>query len=269
MGKYFADVHASHESQFQNLPHGLADTDEILACRAKPQTYENLLELADALCWQLRFREAIDTLTQAVKLEPERMEAYRKRGPKYLDTLQFENALGDYMRCEQTDGVSVMSRYRIGMAHYLTGKYDGAIHAFADSLAIAPQDDDMYIADVYWLVLSQLRAGKADAAQKTLQQHYRTDMYVGHHTAYEKAMRVAAGFAPMEDMLAELDTEEDDLQFAMTTYGLCVLLEAHGETEKAAALRKELLARDGFWFCFSYLAAYSERKYTVKPATVT
>ena len=65
MGKYFADVHASHESQLQNLPHGLADTDEILACRAKPQTYENILELADALCWQLRFREAIDAGSQA------------------------------------------------------------------------------------------------------------------------------------------------------------------------------------------------------------
>lgn len=138
----------------------------------------------------------------------------------------------------------------------------------AYSLAIAPQDDDMYIADVYWLVLSQLRAEKADEAQKTLKQHYRPDMYVGHHTAYEKAMRVAAGFAPMEDMLAELDAEEDDLQFAMTAYGLCVLLEAHGETEKADALRQKLLKRDGFWFCFSYLAAYSDYKYTVKPATV-
>ena len=259
MGKYFADVHASHESQFQNLPHGLADTDEILACRAKPRTYENLLELADALCWQLRFREAIDALTQAVKLEPERMEAYRKRGPKYLDTLQFENALGDYMRCEQTDGVSVMSRYRIGMAHYLMGKYGDAIHAFSDSLAIAPQDDDMYIADVYWLVLSLLRVGKADEAQKTMQQHYRPDMYVGHHTAYEKAMRVAAGFAPMEDMLAELDAEPDDLQFAMTAYGLCVLLESEQKQAKANALRKKLLSRDGFWFCFSYLAAYNDQ----------
>ena len=258
MGKYFADVHASHESQFQNLPHGLSDTDEIRACRAKPQTYENLLELADALCWQLRFREAIDVLTQAVKLEPERMEAYRKRGPKYLDTLQFEQALADYTHCEQADGVSVMSRYRLGMAHYLMGKYGDAIRAFSDSLAIAPQDDDMYIADVYWLVLSQLRAGQANEAQKTLQQHYRPDMYVGHHTAYEKAMRVAADFAPMEDMLAELDAEEDDLQFAMTAYGLCVLLEAHGETEKADALREKLLSCDGFWFCFSYLAAYND-----------
>ena len=48
-------------------------------------------------------------------------------------------------------------------------------------------------------------------------------------------------------MLAELDTEEDDLQFAMTAYGLCVLLETHGEIEKADALREKLLARDGFW----------------------
>ena len=90
MGKYFADVHASYKSQFENLPHGLTDTDEILACRTKLQTYETLLELADALCWQLRFREAIDALTQAIALEPERMEAYCKRGPKYLDTLQFK-----------------------------------------------------------------------------------------------------------------------------------------------------------------------------------
>ena len=263
MGKYFADIHASYESQFQNLAHGLADTDEILACSAKPQTYETLLELADALCWQLRFREAIDALTQAVKLAPERMEAYRKRGPKYLDTLQFEQALTDYTRCEQADGVSVMSRYRIGMARYLMEKYEDAINAFSDSLTIAPQDDDMYIADVYWLVLSQLRAGKADEAQKTLQQHYRPDMYVGHHTAYEKAMRVAAGFAPMEDMLAALDREKDDLQFAMTAYGLCVLLEAAGEQEKAVALREKLLARDGFWFCFSYLAAYHDHAGTL------
>ena len=67
---------------------------------------------------------------------------------------------------------------------------------------------------------------------------------------------------------AQTDAEKDDLQFAMTAYGLCVLLETHGEIEKADALREKLLARDGFWFCFSYLAAYSDYNYTVKPATV-
>ena len=108
MGKYFADVHASRESQFQALPHGLSDTDEILICRAKPQTYETLLELADALCWQLR-------------------------------------------------------------------------------------------------------AGKADEAQKSLRQHYRPDMYVGHHTAYEKAMRAAdSGSASATSQLPAISPEAAD-----------------------------------------------------------
>ena len=44
-----------------------------------------------------------------------------------------------------------------------------------------------------------------------MKQHYRPDMYVGHHTAYEKAMRVTAGLAPLENMLVELDTKGDDL----------------------------------------------------------
>ncbi len=81
-------------------------------------------------------------------------------------------------------------------------------------------------------------------------------MYVGHH-AYEKAMRAAAGFAPMEDMLLELDTEEDDLQICHDGLRPLRLLESEQKQTKANALRKKLLWRDSFfWFCFSYLAAY-------------
>lgn len=172
MGKYFSDIHASCESQFRGLPHGLADTPEIAACRAEPENYEGLLSLADALCWQLRFREAIDALTRAIALAPERIEAYRKRGPKYLDTLQFGAALDDYTRCERADGVSVESRYRIGMAHYMLREYDSAAAAFSDSLALVSRDDDMCVADIYWLVLSLLRAGQDADAHAVLRKHY-------------------------------------------------------------------------------------------------
>lgn len=57
------------------------------------------------------------------------------------------------------------------MAHYMPPNHEKAINVFPDSLAIVPQDDDisqMYIADVYWLVLAQLRAGKPAATQETL-----------------------------------------------------------------------------------------------------
>ena len=41
--------------------------------------------------------------------------------------------------------MSVESRYRVGMAQYMLQNYDAATAAFAGSLAIVPQDDDMYI----------------------------------------------------------------------------------------------------------------------------
>ena len=44
MGKYFSDIHASCESQFRGLPHGLADTPEIAACRAE---LENCFLISD------------------------------------------------------------------------------------------------------------------------------------------------------------------------------------------------------------------------------
>ena len=34
-------------------------------------------------------------------------------------------------RCEQADGVSVESRYRVGMAQYMLQNYDAATAAFA------------------------------------------------------------------------------------------------------------------------------------------
>ena len=73
-----------------------------------------------------------------------------------------------------------------------------------------------------------------------------------------RLLRAAAGCARVEDVLAELDEEPDDLQYAMTAYGLYVLQESGGKTEKAAALQEKLLARSGFWFCFSFLAAYHD-----------
>ena len=131
----------------------------------------------------------------------------------------------------------------------LSGVFEGV--TTGTSIGLLIENTDQRSQD-YSAIKDVFRPGHADY---TYEQKYGLRDYRGggRSSARETAMRVAAGFAPMEDMLAELDAEEDDLQFAMTAYGLCVLLEAHGETEKADALRQKLLVRDGFWFCFSYL----------------
>ena len=77
MGKFFADEHASAKSQFENLPHGLADTEQIKT-QKNANTYEELLELAKRYCWQLRYREAIEAYSRAVELRPDDTESDRK-----------------------------------------------------------------------------------------------------------------------------------------------------------------------------------------------
>ena len=71
-------------------------------------------------------------------------------------------------------------------------------------------------------------------------------------------IRTVLGSMELDEMLSELEAEPEDLQYAMAAYGLMVLLESRGEQARAAALRGKILRRDGFWYCFSYLAAYSD-----------
>ena len=62
-------------------------------------------------------------------------------------------------------------------------------------------DDEMGIAVLYWHTLSAARTEKAPMLLK----YYRPDMAVGHHTAYEKAMRVWSGTMPLSAALERLE----------------------------------------------------------------
>ena len=80
-------------------------------------------------------------------------------------------------------------------------------------------------------------------------------MAVGHHTAYEKAMRVWSGTTSLPTMLQTLESEEDDLEYGITLYGLLL----HPDCAEKDCLSQALLRRDGFWPSFAYLAAWNDR----------
>lgn len=111
-------------------------------------------------------------------------------------------------------------------------------------------DDEMGIAVLYWHTLSAVRTEKAP----TLLKYYRPDMAVGHHTAYEKAMRVWSGTTPLAAALEMLEREEDDLEYGITLYGLLW----HPDCTERERLSQVLLRRDGFWPSFAYLAAWKD-----------
>ena len=245
----FDALHAGIESQILNLPAGIPDSQAVTQAQALPDSIEKFLALGKAFSRQLRYREAIDVYTEGLKLEPENLPLLRLRAGRYLTTLQSNPAIADFEKSMSLGAERLDCLYRIGLAHYYAGRYAQALETFENCMPLC--DEEMGIAVLYWHTLSAVHAEKAS----TLLKYYRPDMAVGHHTAYEKAMRVWSGTTPLAAALEMLEREEDDLEYGITLYGLLW----HPDCAEKARLSKVLLRRDGFWPSFAYLAAWNDR----------
>ena len=249
----FDALHAGVESQILNLPAGIPDSQAVMQAKALPDSTEKYMTLGKALSRQLRYREAIAAYTEGLKSDPENLPLLRLRAGRYLTTLQSGPAIADFEKCLSLGAEKLDCRYRIGLAHYYAGWYLRAMGSFESCLPLC--DDEMGIAVLYWHTLSAVRAEKAP----TLLNSYRPDMEVGHHTAYEKAMQVWSGTTPLSAMLQTLESENDDLEYGITLYGLLW----HPDCTEKECLSQSLLRRDGFWPSFAYLAAWNDQNFCI------
>ena len=250
MGEFFADVHASAKSQLGGASCRIADTPEITMLRTA-ESYEELLGLAKALCWQLRYLEAIEIYTRAIALKPESPAAYRQRAARYISTLQPLNAVKDLLQCRALGLDPMDISYRLGISCYLAGDYHEAIREFSVCYPLC--DDEMGIAVIFWHTLSSWHIN----ASPKLLHHYHTGMQAGHHTAYERVAALAAGKAGLSTLLDELGSETDDMQFSILGYGTAQYLYHTGCAKQADSLIRQVLSRDGFWITYGYLAAWN------------
>lgn len=246
----FDKLHAGIDSQVDNLPAGIPDSEAVEQAKSMPHTVKKYNALGKALSRQLRCREAIEAYTEGLKLEPQNLSILRLRAGQYLTTLESDLAIADFETCLSMDGENLDCLYRVGLAHYYAGRYEKAMETFENCMPMC--DEEMGIAVIYWHTLSSTRAGKAPLLLKL----YHPNMAVGHHTAYEKAMQVWGGVMSFATILRELESETDDLEYCIALYGLLW----HSDCTERAALGKNLLARNGFWSGFSYLAAWNDRR---------
>ena len=222
----FDALHAGIESQILNLPAGIPNSQAIRQAKSLPDSVEKFCALGKALSRLLRLRAG-----------------------RYLTTLQSDPAIADFEKCLTLGAEKLDCLYRIGLAQYYAGRYEQAMEAFEGCMPLC--DDEMGIAVLYWHTLSAARTEK----EPMLLKYYRPDMAVGHHTAYEKAMRVWSGTTPLAAALKMLEREEDDLEYGITLYGLLW----HPDCAERERLSQVLLRRDGFWPSFAYLAAWRDR----------
>ena len=252
MNRYFAEIHAGPDSQLGTAPCRIADSPEVAALRGA-ESYEELLALADALNFQLRYRESLAVYDRAVALEPENMTAYRRRAARYITTLQPEKAVADLLRCRALGGGEADVAYRLGIACYLAGDYAASMREEARCFPLV--DEEMGIAAMFWHTLSAWRAGEAPSL---LRESYRPGMAVGHHTGYEAVMALAAGETTPDTMQRALASESSDLEYSILAYGTARRLLHMGRQEEGEALLRGILPRDGLWISYAYLAAWND-----------
>lgn len=245
MKPYFSDCHASAASQLRGKPCPLT---------GRADSYDGWMALGKELSHELRYLEAIEAYSQAIRIAPRRIDALRQRAGKRLATLQPEKAMADFEKCRMLGGEESDLSYRMGLCWFYAGVYGMAIREFSHCWDVC--DDELGIGAIFWSMIAAWRSGR----EASLLGYYRDDMDVGHHTAYAFAVRTALGKIPLEDALWALDIEKEDLEFSMMAYGVAAYCEHIGETETAQALYREILVRDSFWISFGYLAAWNDRK---------
>ena len=249
----FFENHSLPVWELDGNPCPLEDSDEVKALR-KAGFYDELMELAYELGWQLRYRDAIKVYDWAILLRPHEHEARRKRGGRYLSTLQPEKALPDLEKAIELGADAGDTGYSIGLCYYFMGDYAAAMAKFEEIYPLFTAE--MGIAAMYWHTAAAIRSGK----EPTLMKLYREDMDVGHHTSYRFSMRLLSGLMTIEEALTLMEEEEEDLEYAMMAYGVLLYYERAGEMEKAKEIRERILRRDSFWIGYAFLAAWNDRR---------
>lgn len=258
--KLFGEIHADYKSQFENSELTIADDEAVAACRKKlsgdPDNYDYITELGGALCYQLRYREAYPVYEKAITVNPDRVFAHRRLALCALKLLRFDKAIEEFTLCGEHSGMNLDLLYRIGLCRFYSGNFSAAENFFNKCYGLCEGDGDMYIAVIYWHILSLARQGKdlSPALEK-----YRDDIKIGHHMGYLLTAQLFSGHKNTDALVA--DTRgADEMTYTILLYGAYHYALLNGDGDKAKQYLTEMLSYKTYWASFCWIAAYVDGK---------
>lgn len=239
-----------------------------------PADEERTIWLGRRLAYLGRYREAIEVFTAGLSAHPDSYRLLRHRGHRYITTRQLDLAIADLGRAATLiDGVPDAVEpdgapnpagiprstshsniwYHLGLAHYLTGDFAAAATAWESGMPFSSVNDDMSVADRYWLYLSLRRLGR-DAEAAALLEPIREEMDILESFAYHDLLRMFRGDLSPDEVLAGV---EDGVEDATRGYGVGAWALVEGQRDEAAATFRRVVEGDS-WAAFGFIAAEAE-----------
>lgn len=257
--RLFGELHETYESEFGSISPSTPDDDGTAAARKTANenpTAENLLALAGALCFQLRYKEAAEFYEKILAGAPSNYAANRKLALCMLKTRNFGKARELLAVCDRLNPASLDVIYRQGLCEFYDGNFERAEEYFINCYPLTRDNGDMYIAVIYWHLLTLVRLGKDTGAALA---EYSSDIQIGHHVGYLLTCKLFAG----EDTLAHLTESTEDAEEMTRTlllYGVYHYEKMRGKRTAARAALSEMLDKQTYWGSFAWIAAYGDGK---------
>jgi tetratricopeptide (TPR) repeat protein len=237
--------------QYRSLP----DTDAVKSARAAldadAKNIARIIDLGVAQSGARQFREAIDTFTRGLEIEPNNALLLRWRGHRHLSVREFDRAFADLTRGGAIDSSIYGIWYHLGVLQYLRGEFAEAAASFAKAQPIAPDAGEL-AGSTDWLWMSLSRAGRGAEAKAMLDRRPDSKPVTN---AYTRRLQLYRGEISPEAVVTPADT--DDVQVATLAYGLGNWYLVQGD--KAQARRWfERSIQSGGWPAFGFIVSEVE-----------
>jgi tetratricopeptide (TPR) repeat protein len=255
-------------------PIAVATLEAVAA--AAPDDLEALIALARELRNSFRFSEAIELYTRATEVAPDDWRPWRFRGHRMLSTRRFAEGVQDLERARDLAPYNFDVTYHLGLAYYLSGRFDDAAEEYARCLAMA-SDDEALRREREGAFPDQRTcmtiADRADTRVAILEWQYRALRQAGRHTealalaasvpadldvpvngAYHQALLAHSGRLDPAALILPLPPEG---RFETRAYGVALDTFLDGDRERALLLLRRI-AGDPHWSGFGRLAAEAD-----------
>jgi tetratricopeptide (TPR) repeat protein len=241
-----------------------------------PRDLEALIWLGRRTAYLGQYREALAIFSEGLRIHPDEPRLYRHRGHRWITLRRFDEAIRDLERAvkliegkedrveqdglpnERNQPTSTLQSniwYHLGLAYFLKADFENARRCFASCLAVS-KNPDMLSATSNWLYMSQRRLGRTEQALRTLEP-IDAEMEIIENHAYHRLLLMYQGALTFDALLLESLSGDGSIESATLAFGLANWSLVEGDSERAVALMREIVASPQ-WAAFGAIAAEAD-----------
>ena len=230
----------------------LAAYDNAIALDPKQPEYH--VGRCRTLARLMRHKEAIDSCTEALKLDPNNAQAFLERGHFLINVRQADKALPDLLQARKLGADPYGVVYHLSLAYYVTGDFKRAAEEYEQCSPNAKTDDNR-VACLAWQYVALLRAGRNADADKVLER-VTPEMKIESSAAYLDRLLLFKGVKKEEDLVQTM--QKTNLGLPTVAYGIGVWHLLNGRDSRAREYFEKATAPPAQQSGFGSVASYYE-----------